>query len=140
MGRCIIAQRYVAYQNQVTDLLFMLDCTYFKIPFCCISPVLYDIGTSKLDGWMRHHPKVCRVPKPGHCDLLFMLDGIYFKIPFRSISPVLFDVGTPNLMDGCVNAQRCVAYKNQVTVTYFSRLTALTSKFPSAAYLLYYLP
>ena len=42
-------------------------------------------------------------------------------------------------MGGCVIAQRCVKYQNQVTMTYFSRLTALTSKYPSAAYLLYYL-
>ena len=57
---------------------------------------------------MRHCPKVCHVPKPGHCDLLFTLDGTYFKIFFRFISPVLFDIGTPNLMGGCVITQRCV--------------------------------
>ena len=120
------------------DLLFTLDRTYFKIPFRSISPVLFDIGTSN-DGWMYHQPKVCHIPKPGHCDLLFMLGRTYFKIPFSSISPILFDIGTPNWMGGCVIAQRCVVYQNQVTVTYFSSLTAVTSKLPSAAYLLYYL-
>ena len=88
---------------------------------------------------MCHPPKVCRVLKPGHLDVLFTLDLMYFKIPFRSISLVLFDIGTPNLMGGCVIAQSCVAYQNQVAMTYFSRLTALTSKYPYAAYLLYYL-
>ena len=86
-----------------------------------------------------HHPRVYQVPKLGHFDLLFTLDRTYFKIPFRSISPVLFHIGTPNLMGGCVIAQRYDAYQNQVTVTYISGLTALTSQFPSAAYLLYYL-
>ena len=81
---------------------------------------------------MRHRLKVCLVPKPGHRDLLFTLDRTYLKIPLRSISLVLFDIGTTNLMDGCVIALWCVTYQNQVTVIYFSRLTALTSKFPSA--------
>ena len=102
------------------DLLFMLESTYFKIPFRCRSPLLFDIKNIKLDGWMGHCPKVCRIPKPGHRDLLFMLDRTYFKIPFPCIiSPVLFDIGTSNLMGGCIIAQRCFAYQNQVIVTYF---------------------
>ena len=121
------------------NLLLTLDCTYFKIPFRSISRVLFWRRDTKLDGWMRHRPKVCHVPKPGHCDLLFMLDRTYFKIPFCTISLVLFDIGTPNLMGGCIIAQRCVAYQNQVTVTYFSRLTGRTSKFRYGPYLLYYL-
>ena len=121
------------------DLLFTLDPTYFKIPFRSISPVLFDIGTSNLMGGCVIAQRCCQVPKPGHRDTLFTFDCTYFKIPFRSISLVLFDLGTPNLMGGCVIAQRCVAYQNQVTMTYFSCLTTRTSKFPSAAYLLYYL-
>ena len=91
----------------------MLDGTYFKIPLGSITLVLFDIGTPNLMGGCHHCPKVCRVPKPGHCDIFFTLDGTYFKIPLRSISLVLFDIGTPNLMGGCVITQRCVAYQTR---------------------------
>ena len=120
------------------DLLFTLDRTYFKIPFRSISVVLFDIGTPNLMGGCVITQR-CVAYQNQVTDLLFTLDRTHFKVPFRSISPVLFDIGTPKLMGRCVIAQRCVAYQNQVTVIYFLRLTALTSKFPSALYLLYYM-
>ena len=121
------------------DLLFMLDGTYFKIPFRSLSLVLFDIGTPYLMGGCIIAQRYVAYQNQVTVTYFSCLMAHTFKIPFRFIFPVLFDIGTPNMMGGCVIAQRCVAYQNQVTVTYFSCLTALTSKFPSAAYLLYYM-
>ena len=50
MGGCVINQRCVAYQNQVTVTYFSCLAAHFKIPFHSISPILFDIGPPNLMG------------------------------------------------------------------------------------------